>query len=933
MNNRGKLHKIRFLILTLSLIICTFSLPWTFSHAESQTIKIGILSMSGYASQNDDGTYAGSDVEFTYKIAQTADLNVEIVLYESGKEGLDALDRGEIDAMCNVIKTTDREEKYLFTAQEVGSLPLSIFGRNSDPEPETPGFDQYASMVFGVERDTKIKDYFEDWCTANKVTPTIKEFDSLSDIEWALDQKQIDAGVYGSPYVDGYRTLTTFSPQPYYYIFNKSNTALKDRFDDAMASILNQDPLYRSKLENKYANRLSHEMEALTLEEKKYILDHPNIKLAVLKNDQPYYAKDSAGNVSGIIPDFYDLLKEKLGLTFTYVEYASEEEAVNAVKNGEADVLAMYSDGQISAYNNGLRVTSPYANVDAVLVTHSGMTSSDIATIAVKKRTINAVEKGIGANLNATFIGYNNGTDCFTALKKGEVDGMICGQPSANWLINQSNVSSYSVTTISSGALEIDGALLYSNTTLCSLLSKGITSVSYNVNDLVTNNTLPPDGISATISRMSPSALLILSVVLGALVISLVWTMTLLLKHQKEKNAIMQMKAENAKKQIELAAAEKQTEEKNRFFSNISHDMRTPLNAIIGFSDVAAQEAISPKTKDCLDKIKSSGQLLNDLINDTLTISKVNSGKMVLQKRAVDTSEIFDVINYSIHEMAKQKGVKFTMDLSQCERRVIEVDPLNLEKILLNLLTNAVKYTPSGRTVELIAKIVPNGTDTPETIFIVQDTGIGISSQFLPHIYEPFVQEDNTGGESSGTGLGLSIVKNLVDLMDGRIEVTSEKNAGTKFTLHFHFKVIDQPLEEKAEIKEYADLAGKHILLCEDNRLNREIAVELLKKKGAVIDTAVNGKEGLQKYLGSEENYYDAVLMDVRMPVMNGLEATKAMRQAERSDAKTMPILAMTANAFEDDIKECLGAGMNAHIAKPIEPEIMFRAIAQAIKA
>lgn len=900
--------------------------------SSTQVINVGLIDLQGYASENADGTFTGANVEFTYKIAQYANLNIQIKLFKSGKEALDELDQGTIDMMCNVLKTADREEKYLFTDREIGSLPMCIFARSDDSRYSYNNTAQVGSMVIGTESGTKVKDYFYDWCTRHSVSPQIKEYASLDEIKKALDNKEIDAGIYGAPSVEGYQTLAAFASQPYYFVFQKSNTALKNKIDDAMTTILSQDPLYRNKLVNKYVRQIEYEMEALTKEEKAYIQAKSNVRVAVLANDSPYYGRTDNKD-TGVVPDLYQKIAVLTGLSFTYQIYSSEEEAVEAVKDGDADVLGMYSDGQISAYNKGLRVTTPYADVDAVLVTHSGVSSSSIKTVAVKKRTITAIETGIGADLKAQFVGYNSGPECFEALKNSKVDAMICGQPSANWLINQSNVSSYSITTIASGALEISGALKYDNDVLCSILSKAINSTSYSFNDLVTNNTLPANDLKAAITRMSPAVMLTISCVLIAMVIFLIWALTILIKHQKEKNTLMQMKAENDRRQIELAAAEKQTEEKNRFFSNISHDMRTPLNAIIGFSDIASQSAETPATKEYLDKIKRSGQLLNDLINDTLTISKVNSGKMMLQEKPVNTDEIFDAVYYAIQEMASKKNITFTMDRSACEERTVMVDSLNLEKILLNLLTNAVKYTQAGGWVKFTAKIVDNAEmGIPETVMTIEDNGIGISEEFLPRIYEPFLQEDNTGGEASGTGLGLSIVKNLVDIMGGTIEVDSAKNVGTKFTLHFHFAPVDHAAEQKKTALPLTNLSGRKILLCEDNALNREIATELLKDRGIIIDTAVNGREGVDQYLKSAVNEYDAVLMDVRMPVMTGLEAAKAIRSSGREDALSIPIIAMTANAFDDDIKECLAAGMNAHIAKPIEPEVMFRTIAEHIQ-
>jgi signal transduction histidine kinase/ABC-type amino acid transport substrate-binding protein/ActR/RegA family two-component response regulator len=918
------------IMMVLAMIFSPFPI-----HGEdsSSIITVGMLEMEGYASQKEDGTYTGSDVEFAYKIAQYANLNIKVILYKNGKEAIDDLENGQLDMLCNMFKTEERSEKYLFSEKEIGNIPLCVFAAKDDARYSYNSDQQINIMTIGAAEEDAAKDIFLTWCHAHDIDPHLKEYASIDEIKKAIDAHEIDGGVYSAPSVEGYRTIRTFSPQPYYFAFAKDRTALKYKIDDAMNAILTQDPLYRNKLISRYASHTVQDMEALTDdEEKKYILFHPDVKIAVLTNDQPYYAKDSSGGDTGVIPDLYSKVALLTGLQFSYQEYENEEDAVLAVKNGEADVLGLYSDGQIIAYNSDLRVTSPYADADAVLITHNGVSVKDINTIAVKKRTQSTLKTVLSSSVDADLAAYNTGAECFAALQKNEVDAMVCGQPSASWLINQNNASTYSVTTIASGAIEISGALAYESTMLCTILSKALTSISYQFNELVNTNTLPSNDLKAAITRMSPAVLFGISCGLIALAIALISMIIMLVKHQKEKNALMQIKAENDRREIELSAAEKQTMEKNHFFSNISHDMRTPLNAIIGFSDLAYEETASVKTKEYLEKIKKSGRLLNDMINDTLTISKINSGKMTVHPKAANTDEIFDAICSPIQDMAVKKGIAFTVDRTECPSRTLMVDTLHLEKILLNLLTNAVKYTPAGGKVLLKVKVVPEEGKSAETIIQVIDNGIGISKEFLPHIYDPFLQEDNTGGESSGTGLGLSIVKNLVDIMHGSIEVESTKNQGTCFTLHFHFTCAPEQISLKTDSHPETALAGKRILICEDNSLNREIAKEILQRKGMTVDAAVNGEDGLQKYKASEEYYYDAILMDIRMPVMNGLDASRAMRRSGRRDADTIPIIAMTANAFEDDIKQCLDAGMNAHVAKPIEPETMFRTIAANIR-
>ena len=256
-------------------------------------------------------------------------------------------------------------------------------------------------------------------------------------------------------------------------------------------------------------------------------------------------------------------------------------------------------------------------------------------------------------------------------------------------------------------------------------------------------------------------------------------------------------------------------------------------------------------------------------------------------------------------------------------------DRLNLQKIFLNLLSNAVKYTPAGGHVHMLLRNEPEDSPSPDSLLVISDDGIGISEEYLPHIYEPFSQEQRHGTGPTGTGLGLSIVKRLVDLMGGTIDVKSVRDQGTTFTVRLHFAEADEAAAaENTGISSDVDLSGKKILVCEDNELNQEIARTLLEAKGASAAIAANGREGLEAFSNSEPGEYAAVLMDIRMPVMDGYEAAQAIRALDRPDAKSVPIVAMTADAFADDVRKCLESGMNAHVAKPIAPEKLYAAIA-----
>jgi len=374
-------------------------------------------------------------------------------------------------------------------------------------------------------------------------------------------------------------------------------------------------------------------------------------------------------------------------------------------------------------------------------------------------------------------------------------------------------------------------------------------------------------------------------------------------------------------------------EAKSVFLSSMSHDLRTPLNGIIGFIDFAIREEDPDKKMDYLMKVKSSSELLHDLINDTLELSRIESGKAHLDYEAVPVREITPAVITALRPAAEIKGVEIEMNLLSSPDTLLWVDKLKMQKIVLNLVSNAVKYTHEGGRVRVsVIKLDPPKNGCNQRL-IVEDTGIGMSSEFLDRIFEPFAQEKRSEALTvEGTGLGLTIVKRYVDLMNGRITVQSKVHEGTKFMIDFPVKyAADREMIKESKAADEAVLKGKNVLLCEDNFVNMEIAELLLKEKGMNVECAENGRIGLEKFTQSETGYYDIVLMDIRMPVMDGLEAAAAIRKLSREDAGTVSVVAMTADAFEESRTAATEAGMDGYVTKPIDPENFYRIIAEAL--
>jgi signal transduction histidine kinase len=391
--------------------------------------------------------------------------------------------------------------------------------------------------------------------------------------------------------------------------------------------------------------------------------------------------------------------------------------------------------------------------------------------------------------------------------------------------------------------------------------------------------------------------------------------------------------AEDLRKAV--TAAEQANEAKSEFLSRMSHDMRTPLNGIIGMSYLTENMDLPKEAKENLKKIDTSSKFLLSLINDLLDMAKAESGKIALHPEPYSINDFLTYISAVIKPLCDEKSQKLVIDAAPVPGVVPLMDELRTNQIYFNLFSNAVKYTPENGTITYKLR----GHMTPDNrLFMeitISDTGIGMSEEFQKHLFEPFAQEHRTDySEMRGTGLGLAIVKRLVDLMKGSIRVESVLGKGSSFILDFTFDIVKQTskpaaLEAVASPSDYSSISGKHVLVCEDHPLNQEIVKKLLEKKNAIVEIAENGEIGVQDFLRSRLHYYDVILMDIHMPIMNGYEATRKIRALKRADAKDTPIIALTADAYDSDVKACLDAGMNSHLAKPLDPLKLYETLSQ----
>ena len=894
----------------------------------NREVVVGYIEDPGFFSKGQDGSYQGYEVEYLYEIAQRLGLKITFRDMASVKDCMAALQSGSIDMTMGFIKTPERERLLLFSEKGIGSASCSVLMREGDDR-----FDYDEVAALGKLRIARLMNnagniIFDRFCANYGIKPQLTEYRSYEEVYASVADGRNDAIFSGSGARNGYHSIMNIEAKDFYFVFSRKRRDLKAAFDGAMNALHVQDPLYDSKLYDKCFDKGPLEASVFSKREKAYIAASKVIKVALVKNDTPFSRAGRDGSLSGALPDYFARLSESTGLKFSFVPCDSLVQTLAMVSDGKADATGMCQREIVDTYRQGLAVTRAYARYGYVRITRAGSAAPRVYGI-IRSCAVYVAKQMATVEPQARLQVFSNLDGAFGALNNGTVDAIICKLPKSVWLMNQHRSSDYAVVPMPLRAWEACIAVRQDNPLLRSILDKAIATSGNSYEGILSTNTLPDDSLRSVADRIPVTILLGGALAAAAAAVLLLFTIVVLVRRQHEKTALAAARATAERRQTQLEALEKGVEEKNQFFSNISHDMRTPLNAIIGFADIARAKDASPEVKDCLAKIKLSGSLLLELINDTLTLSKANSGKLKLKLEPVADAELFESITTPIRAAAEAKGVSFTADFSRARNRTVMADRLNLQKIFLNLLSNAVKYTPAGGHVHMLLRNEPEDSPSPDSLLVISDDGIGISEEYLPHIYEPFSQEQRHGTGPTGTGLGLSIVKRLVDLMGGTIDVKSVRDQGTTFTVRLHFAEADEAAAaENTGNSSDVDLSGKKILVCEDNELNQEIARTLLEAKGASAAIAANGREGLEAFANSEPGEYAAVLMDIRMPVMDGYEAAQAIRALDRPDAKSVPIVAMTADAFADDVRKCLESGMNAHVAKPIAPEKLYAAIA-----
>lgn len=907
------------ILLCLILYITVIPLPVSAEEAKYRTVRVGWYEGT-YNTTGPDGRRRGYSYEYQQAVAAHTGWKYEYV-EGSWAELMSMLKKGEIDLLGGISYAEERSDSMLFSELPMGEDKYYLYVDPAHTDISTSDLSTLNGKRIGMLPDSVPARMFHEWEKSHGVSAQQVDITGADDVRQKLQNHEIDGFILNeSPQWerDNISAVLLIGGSYNYFAISKKRPDLKEELDQAMQKIVKENPFYIEDLYKRYCS--ANSLETLTDEEQNWLEQHGAVRIGYLKNDVGVsFADTESGETVGIINDYVSLASGCLGeqaIEFQLTGFDSQEEELQALKDNRIDMIFHMNQNPYEAEQNDIILSNTVFEVNvAVLTGVEKFDENGENTVAVSRG--NLLGKWyISFNYPSWKIReYDTSAEVEKAVQSGEADCFVVKAGQSLKILADSKMRSVFLTKSSTSCF----AVTRENTTLMNILNKTI-------------QTLPDSRLSSqfyvyenepgkvTLTEYIKDNLLVVSIGFIGAVLVIVWIIVYLL-----------IKARKAQIQAEKANAAK-----SDFLFNMSHDIRTPMNALLGYSELMKRELTDPKLMDYQEKMEQSGNLLLSIINNVLDMARIESGKVELDEDYVKIRDIYQGIYKIFQAEAEKKGIHLKMEYDVKHEHVICDETKNRE-IFLNLISNAVKYTASGGRVTI--RITELDCDRKDYVRIrtqVIDTGIGMSEEFLPSLFEAFARERNTtDGKIAGTGLGMPIIKKYIDMMYGTIEVESKQGEGSKFTVTLEYRIADKSYYERVTEK-FSDMdetriSGKHILLAEDNDLNAEIAEFILEDMGLIVDRVEDGVQCVSRIEQKPAGTYDLILMDIQMPNMDGYRATEMIRGLSDKDKATIPIIAMTANAFEEDRKKALAKGMNGHIAKPVDAEKVEKTICSVL--
>ena len=926
-----------FFTFPLVLLLIFLMLPFCAHGEETRAVRVGYYENEVFQEGAREGAVrTGYAYEYYRKLSEYTGWEYEYVYGTYGDLYQKLLDH-EIDLLAGLAYKEERVALLSYPDEPMGHESYNLLKHAADTDITSEPDTMKGKKI--VVLDSAMTDVLQKYLNTHHIDAQVIALPDYEAVFEAFDTHQVDLiavegnGTYGRSDAE---ILCTFGASDYYLCVNKDRPDLLESLNTAQTMLATEEPNYLNALNEKYYP-FTLFSRAFSTMEREWIATHDQLHIGYMMNYLPFSDTDETGNPTGLVTDVIPRIFDTFdlsGITITYQGYESYDKMIEAVNSGEMDAVFPIGGGLYFSEENGIYQSNPVIQAANELIFSGKYTEETVSHLAVNKN--NRIHEYYARTYfpDARISSYNSAEECLDAVLTGKAGSTFLNGLRANDLLKNRKYRDLSLQHLSLSDDRCFGVKI-GNEGLLKLLNRGISVI----------------GIDYAQSQVYQYTEQLYSYSFGdffldhiaafaSLIILAAFAVILFLVRDTRRTRAMIREKEQAGKDLAnaLQAAENANRAKTAFLNNMSHDMRTPMNAIVGFTTLArAQIDNRTQVQDYLEKISVSSQHLLSLINDVLDMSRIESGTMKIEESPVHLPDVIGDLKTIIQANAAEKDQTFTVEVSNLSHEDVISDRLRLNRILLNILSNAIKFTPEGGKIRFaVTEMHSEQEGFANYEFRIQDNGIGMSPEFQKTIFEAFTRErTSTVSRIQGTGLGMAITKNIVDMMGGTIAVSSEPGKGSEFTVSLPCRIhvpdasasIPSPAENTNMMTDLPQFEGKRILLAEDNEMNQMIAVAILEKAGLSVEIAGDGLEAVEKMKVSPAGYYDVVFMDIQMPHMDGYEAARCIRTMEDPDKARIPIIAVTANAFEEDRKIALEAGMNAHLAKPYDIPAMMKTL------